>query len=70
MDSAWLIWTSLFSLIGFAVFRYGRKQQRAVATVVGIALMVYPSFVSDSILLVGIGALLIGGLIIGSRLEE
>lgn len=70
MDSAWLIWASLFSLIGFAVFRYGRRQQRGVATVVGIALMAYPSFVSSNVLLVGIGALLIGGLIVGSRLED
>ena len=70
MDSAWLIWASLFSLVGFAVFRYGRKQQRGVATVVGIALMVYPSFVSSTTLLVGVGALLIGGLVVGGRLED
>ncbi|HVN83821.1 MAG TPA: hypothetical protein VMW17_03155 [Candidatus Binatia bacterium] len=70
MDSAWLIWASLFSLIGFAVFRYGRKQQRGTAIVVGIVLMLYPSFVSNNVLLVGIGVLLLIGLVIGSRLEE
>ena len=70
MDTAWLIWASLFSLIGFAIFRYGRTQQRAVATVTGIALMVYPSFVSSTVLMVAIGAALIVGGFVGGRLED
>lgn len=70
MDSAWLIWASLFSLIGFAAFVYGRKQRRGVATVIGIALMVYPSFVSNSVTLVALGVALICALFFGSRLED
>ena len=70
MDSAWLIWSSLFALIGLAVFVYGRRQRRGVPLVVGMALMIYPYFVSSSVALVLIGALLIAGLVVGNRLEE
>ncbi len=70
MDTAWLMWSSLFALIGFAVFVYGRRQRRGTPTLVGVTMMVYPYFVSSSALLVGIGALLIVGLVVGSRLED
>jgi len=70
MDSAWIIWASLFSLIGFAVFRYGRKQQHGAATIVGIALMAYPSFVDNTWLLVAIGVVLLAALFVGSRFEQ
>ncbi len=70
MDTAWLVWSSLFALIGFAAFVYGRRQRRAVPTLVGAALMTYPYFVSNTLLLVGIGALLIGALFFGNQLED
>jgi hypothetical protein len=70
MNSGWLIWSSLFSLIGFAVFVYGRKQSLVVPTLIGLVLMVYPYFVSSVLALIGIGGLLIGGLFFGSRLED
>jgi hypothetical protein len=70
MDSAWLIWSSLFALIGFAVLVYGRRQRRAAPTLVGVALMVYPYFVSSSWALIAIGVLLLGALVVGSRLED
>jgi hypothetical protein len=69
MDAAWLMWSGLFSIIGLAVFTYGRRQQVAAPTLIGIALMVYPYFVSNTYVMVGVGVLLIGGLFIGSRLE-
>lgn len=70
MNSAWLIWSSLFALIGLAVFIYGRRQHRGAPLVVGVALMIYPYFVSSSVALVLIGALLIAGLVVGSQLED
>ena len=70
MDPAWLLWSGLFSLIGLAVFRYGRRQQRGVPTIIGILLMGYPYFVSDTPALVGIGVLLIVGLFVGRRFED
>jgi hypothetical protein len=70
MDSAWFLWSSVISLIGFAVITYGRRQRRAAPTLIGLVLMVYPYFVSSTFALLGIGLLLIGGLIVGNRLEN
>ncbi len=70
MDTAWLMLSSLFALIGFAVFVYGRRQRRGTPMLVGVALMIYPYFVSSSAVLIGIGVLLIVGLVVGSRLED
>jgi hypothetical protein len=70
MDTAWLMWSSLFSLIGFAVFVYGRRQRRGAPTLIGAALMVYPYFVSSSVAVIVIGVVLIGALVVGNRLED
>jgi hypothetical protein len=70
MDTGWLIWSSLFALIGFAVFVYGRRQRRGAPTLIGVALMVYPYFVSSSVALIVIGVLLLGALVVGNRLED
>jgi hypothetical protein len=70
MDGAWLLWSSLFSLIGMAVFVYGRRQRRAAALLIGLSLMIYPYFISNTWLLVGIGVVLIAALVVGHRLED
>jgi hypothetical protein len=70
MDAAWLIWSSLFALIGLAVFVYGRRQRRGAPTLIGVALMIYPYFVSSSVALIVIGVLLLGALVVGNRLED
>jgi len=69
MDAAWLMWSGLFSVLGLAIFTYGRRQKVAAPTLIGVALMVYPYFVSNTYLMVGVGVFLIGGLFVGSRLE-
>jgi hypothetical protein len=43
--------------MGFAI--YGRKQRAVVPLLCGLALMVFPYFVSNSIVLVAIGVVLI-----------
>jgi hypothetical protein len=48
----------LFGSIGLGYFIYGKKQKAAVPLVCGLALMLFPYFVSNIMLLVGIGALL------------
>jgi len=53
-----LLWGLLFSSIGLGYFIYGRKQQAVVPLVCGLALMIYPYFVSDTLPLVAIGAAL------------
>ncbi len=69
MDSAWLMWSGLFSVIGMAVFVYGKRQRLGAPLLVGLALMVYPYFVSSTLAVVGIGVLLLVGLYVGNRLE-
>jgi len=48
----------LFSSIGLGFFIYGTKQRAVVPLVCGLALMGFPYFVSNMMLLVGIGVLL------------
>ena len=47
-----------FGLVGFAAFRYGKKNGQPRQLFLGIALMVYAYFVSNAWLSLGIGALL------------
>jgi len=49
----------LFGSIGLGFFLYGKKQRAVVPLVCGVALMVFPYFVANPILLVGIGVALI-----------
>ena len=56
---AWLLWGLLYGSIGLGFFIYGRKQRAPVPLVCGLALMVFPYFVTNVALLVAIGAILI-----------
>lgn len=46
VDAATLWWGMLFGAIGLGFFIYGRKQRAIVPLVCGVALMVFPYFVS------------------------
>lgn len=59
MDTATLLWGLLFGSIGLGYFIYGRKQAQPVAKYTGIALMIYPYFISNTVMLVMLGALLL-----------
>ena len=59
MDTATLLWVLLFGSIGLGYFIYGRRQAHAVAKYSGIALMVYPYFVSNIVILVIVGVVLL-----------
>ncbi len=48
----------VFGIIGFAALKYGRKQQLLKPMLVGVALMAYPYFVTNTILLWAVGAAL------------
>ena len=59
--------TSLFlsfvvGLVGFALFLYGKKQQRTPQLIAGILLMVYPYFTPTVTSMLVIGALIGVGL--------
>jgi len=57
-----LIASLLVSSVGFVALWYGRKQRRIPHVVAGLALLVFPYFLSSTLLIVGIGALLTGAL--------
>jgi len=55
--------TSLFvGSIGYALFHYGKKCVRMPQLVTGLALMIFPSFVSSVAWVLTISALLLGAL--------
>ena len=60
MGSATLLWGILYGSIGMGYFVYGKKQHRGVALLSGIALMVFPYFVSNVYLSIVIGIALMG----------
>ena len=55
MDTSSLLWGLLFGSIGLAFFVYGRRQKMVVPLVCGVALMIFPYFVSNTMLLVILG---------------
>lgn len=62
------LFLSLFvSVVGFAVFRYGRKQERVPHLVGGVALMVFPYFVTSVLGMLATALVLIAGVWIASR---
>lgn len=58
MDASTLLLGVLFSSIGLGFFIYGRKQQQPVPLLCGLALMIYPYFVSTALPLAAIGTVL------------
>ncbi|MGB5132919.1 MAG: hypothetical protein WBO00_09910 [Steroidobacteraceae bacterium] len=58
MDAARLLWIVLFSSIGLGLFLYGKKQWKVVPLTCGLALMIYPYFVSGKLPLIAAGAAL------------
>lgn len=58
MNASTLLWDVLFGSIGFGFFLYGKKQRAIVPLACGLALMVFPYFVSGTALLMAIGVAL------------
>ena len=67
-DATQLMVAMFASLVGMALFVYGKRQRRAPHLIAGIVLVVYPYFVSNVYLLVAIFAALLGGLWVVVRL--
>ena len=55
MTTSTLLWGLLFSSIGLGYFLYGKKQRAAVPLICGLAMMVYPYFVPNTVALVAVG---------------
>jgi hypothetical protein len=58
-STAVLIWGMIFGAIGFGFFLYGRKQKTIIPLCVGIVLCVFPYFIADVYVLVGVGVILV-----------
>jgi hypothetical protein len=69
-DPTWIFLSFLFSMIGLAIFTYGRRQRTATHTLIGLALMGYPYFVRGTLPMIGVGVALLVGMVIGSRIES
>ena len=54
-----IIWGVLFGALGIGFFTYGRKQKAVVPLITGIALFVFPYFISNVYMLVIVGAVLV-----------
>jgi hypothetical protein len=57
-DEALLLWGVVFSSLGLGYFIYGKKQGAPVPLVCGLVLMVYPYFISSTLVLVARGMVL------------
>jgi hypothetical protein len=58
MDTASLVWGMLFGAIGSGYLIYGHRQKHIVALASGLALIVFPYFVSNSWLMLLVGGAL------------
>ena len=54
-----LLWGVLFGSVGLGFFVYGKKQTMVVPLVCGLALMVYPYFMPNTVALVLVGLVLV-----------
>jgi predicted membrane protein len=59
VDTSSLLWGLLFGSIGLGFFVYGRRQRAIVPLVCGVTLVIFPYFVSNTMLLVVLGVALI-----------
>lgn len=58
MDTSSLIWEMLFGAIGLGFFVYGKRQRAVVPLLTGIALSIFPYFISNVYAMVAVGIIL------------
>jgi hypothetical protein len=58
LSTASLVWGFLFGAIGIGFFVYGKRQEKLVPLICGLVLMVFPYFVSNTVVMVIIGTAL------------
>ena len=62
LDPASLIASFIIGSIGLVALMYGKKQSRFPQMVIGLALIVYPYFVPNVWIMIGIAVALVGAL--------
>jgi len=58
-DTSLIVWAVIFGGIGLGFFTYGKKQKAVVPLIIGIALFIFPYFISNVYLLVIVGSVLV-----------
>jgi predicted membrane protein len=58
-NTSTLIWGMVFGSIGLGFFIYGKRQKAIIPFITGIALFIFPYFISDVYLLVLTGTVLV-----------
>lgn len=53
-----LLWALLFGSVGVGYIMYGKKQRNPIALVTGIVLCGFPYFISNILLMILVGAIL------------
>jgi hypothetical protein len=59
MSTTSLVFGVLYGAIGFGYLIYGRRQQKGIALLSGLVLCAFPYFISNIVLLIVIGLVLI-----------
>ncbi|MBA2586012.1 MAG: hypothetical protein H0U99_05960 [Chthoniobacterales bacterium] len=62
LGAANLLGGLVFGSVGFIAFVYGKRLQRWTPMFIGFALMAYPYFIADTLIMFGIGAALTASL--------
>ncbi len=67
LDGNSLLASLLVSTLGFGIFLYGKRQTRIPQLIGGLLMMVFPYFVSNPWLILGIGAVLVASVVGASK---
>ncbi len=54
-----LLWGAFFSVIGLCFFLYGKNTKKDLLFYTGVSLFIYPYFISDVIVMILVGMLLL-----------
>lgn len=68
LDASTLLASLFLRIIGFVLWRYGRKQERPPQMIAGMLLMVGPYFAPSATWTAVLGAVVLGGLWWGLRI--
>lgn len=55
LDVVWLFASVVIGAIGLGMFLYGKKRSRFIPLLAGILMMVYPYFIPNTYVMIGIG---------------
>jgi hypothetical protein len=59
MNTSTLMWGVIFGALGLGFFVYGKKQKAIIPFLSGLGLMLFPYFISNAIVLIFTGIILV-----------